>query len=400
MTMEDFMCNVLIMGKTGTGKSTLLNYLIDSAEAPTGTGKPVTGEGIYEYTAKIRGQEIRIFDSWGIEAGKVDRWNALIKNALEKHGVQCSIAEWFHSVIYCIQAGGGRVEDIDVEIINKFLNEGYKVTIVLTKADQIDEDDEAQMRDVIIQGVSNGKKVNNLNVIATCAQQKKTRSGMTEPFGRDEVCMAILNGWKDTVVERLPKHVVARICQIINQRAEKIKKDALPKVQGLAVNNEPLYGQVGDRMQYITEDLQDVVIPQILKEAAEMCHKADMKLSVIFEPNEVSLEPTNAVTTVSSLPTPRDKKYSWGKFAWDAVTTVAFGLIGLGIKKTVGFFVNKNKDKKYQEALCQQNHDQSNIEAQKLELSESIDRMAQEICDEYRSQESKLACQLEKAING
>ena len=82
--MEDFMCNVLIMGKTGTGKSTLLNYLIDSTEAPTGTGKPVTGEGIYEYTAKIRGQEIRIFDSWGIEAGKVDRWNALIKNALEK----------------------------------------------------------------------------------------------------------------------------------------------------------------------------------------------------------------------------------------------------------------------------------------------------------------------------
>ena len=114
--MEDFMCNVLIMGKTGTGKSTLLNYLCETDLAQTGTGKPVTEEGIYDYVAKIKGQEIRIFDSWGIEAGKVERWKDLIKNALKQHGVQCSIADWFHSVIYCVQAGGGRVEDVDVEI--------------------------------------------------------------------------------------------------------------------------------------------------------------------------------------------------------------------------------------------------------------------------------------------
>ena len=45
---ENFRCNVLIMGKTGTGKSTLLNYICDANLAETGSGKPVTGEGFGE----------------------------------------------------------------------------------------------------------------------------------------------------------------------------------------------------------------------------------------------------------------------------------------------------------------------------------------------------------------
>ena len=70
---DDFICNVLIIGETGAGKSTLLNYLCDKKIADTGTGKPVTGEGIYEYNVNINNQEVRLFDSWGIEAGKTGR---------------------------------------------------------------------------------------------------------------------------------------------------------------------------------------------------------------------------------------------------------------------------------------------------------------------------------------
>ena len=76
------------MGKTGTGKSTLLNYLCDKKIADPGTGKPVTGEGIYEYKVNINDQEVRLFDSWGIEAGKTEKWKQLIADALKEHGVQ------------------------------------------------------------------------------------------------------------------------------------------------------------------------------------------------------------------------------------------------------------------------------------------------------------------------
>lgn len=395
--MEDFMCNVLIMGKTGTGKSTLLNYLCECDLATTGTGKPVTEEGIYDYVAKIKGQEIRIFDSWGIEAGKVDRWKTLIKKALSNHGVQCSIADWFHSVIYCVQAGGGRVEDVDVEIIRQFLEEGYKVTIVLTKADQVDENDETQMRNVIINEVTKGQGSNNLNVIATCAQQKKTRSGMTEPFGRDEVCHAILEGWKDTVMARMPKHVVARICEVIEKRMEIIKQEFEPKIQGIAENNSELYKEVENRMQEATSDLNNQVIPQILNEAADMCHKAEMKLSVLFETPEVTLSPVPQNGIV--LPERPHKEKPWSAVAKYAVTGVLFGLIGIGTKFIIGRVKTKRQEKEYQQQIEAQNSSYENVMQQRKEFAEHIDETTKQICSTYHNKEKELAIQLEKAMS-
>lgn len=35
-------CNVLIIGKTGTGKSSFANYLFDVNKFTTGSGEPVT----------------------------------------------------------------------------------------------------------------------------------------------------------------------------------------------------------------------------------------------------------------------------------------------------------------------------------------------------------------------
>ena len=285
--MEDnFRCNVLIMGKTGTGKSTLLNYLCDENLAQTGSGKPVTGEGIYEYTAKINGQEVQIFDSWGIEAGKVDRWKALLDDSLKSHGVDKNIEDWFHSVIYCVQAGGGRVEDIDIEIIRRFLAEGYLLTVVLTKADQVDEDDEAKMISVILGEFRGalpaiGKK--SLNVIATCAEKKKTRSGETQPFGKEEVQKAILDGWKETIIERLPKHVISKLCDLVDDWAATEKANlANEEISGLSDENMVIYQSIDERANQLREDLSKVQVKKIFSEAIESCKKADTSLRSTF----------------------------------------------------------------------------------------------------------------------
>lgn len=291
--MEDFRCNLLIMGKTGTGKSTLLNYVCGDQLAKTGTGKPVTGEGLYDYRAIINGQEVMIFDSWGIEAGKVDRWKTLINNALQNHGVQRSMEEWFHSVIYCIQAGGGRVEDIDSEIIKKFLQEGYHLTIVLTKVDQIDEDDEAKMKKIIlkeIEGAVKAEKRGLLKVISTCAEEKKTRSGVTKPFGKEDVQEAIFSGWRETIIDRMPKHVIARICEEIDAWGE-TAKEALSEIEvsGIESENEAILSALVKDAEEFTQALQAEILPKILKQAIESCHKANTALQKVFNTNDIDL---------------------------------------------------------------------------------------------------------------
>lgn len=293
--MEDFRCNLLIMGKTGTGKSTLLNYVCGEQLAKAGTGKPVTEEGIYDYKVTINNQEVKIFDSWGIEAGKVDRWKSLIDKELKKHGVQKSMEDWFHSVIYCIQAGGGRVEDVDSEIIKKFLQEGYHLTIVLTKADQVDEDDEAQMKKTIlkeIEGAVTAEKKGLLKVISTCAEEKKTRSGVTKPFGKEDVIEAMLAGWRETIVDRMPKHVIARLCEEIDYWGDDIKdRISDSDISGIESENRSFYGQIGDEAKEFMTYLQTETLPEVLKESIESCHKANAAFRKIFELDSISLGP-------------------------------------------------------------------------------------------------------------
>lgn len=62
-------CNVLIIGKTGTGKSSFANYLFDVDKFTTGSGEPVTSwaENFQAYHFKKNGIKINVFDSVGLE---------------------------------------------------------------------------------------------------------------------------------------------------------------------------------------------------------------------------------------------------------------------------------------------------------------------------------------------
>lgn len=59
--------NLAIFGKTGAGKSTLINAIFGEEVAPTGVGRPVTMEShFYEHSAGFLG----VFDSRGLEIGR------------------------------------------------------------------------------------------------------------------------------------------------------------------------------------------------------------------------------------------------------------------------------------------------------------------------------------------
>ena len=102
---NDFRLNIVTLGKTDVGKSSLLNYLFGTT-FKTGVGKPVTPAELVEIDAEANGKKIRVFDSWGIEVDKLDKWKIILGEAAKEHGAARAPKDWFHAIVYCIQAGG------------------------------------------------------------------------------------------------------------------------------------------------------------------------------------------------------------------------------------------------------------------------------------------------------
>ena len=145
---DELILNLLILGQTGTGKSSIVNALVGDDVEKTSIGKPETpkerkneaGEierGIYPHSHEIDGKKVVIYDSWGLEVDKATEWEDIIEEELKKRSEDKDIKDWFHSVTYCIQAGGYKIQDFDIKMIKLFMDKKYNVIVALTKSDQI-----------------------------------------------------------------------------------------------------------------------------------------------------------------------------------------------------------------------------------------------------------------------
>jgi len=126
--------NIMLIGKTGVGKSTLINNIFRENLAETGIGKPVT-----QHLKKItkEGIPINLYDSRGLELDlEVQKKVRLdINEELDRINKNKDInaENLIHIVWYCINATSNRIEDFEIEWI-KELSEKVPVLIVLTQS--------------------------------------------------------------------------------------------------------------------------------------------------------------------------------------------------------------------------------------------------------------------------
>ena len=130
--------NIIIVGKSGVGKSTLINSVFRGNLTETGLGRPVTSE-----MRKIEKSDfpLAIYDTPGFELsqGQQNKVKDEILETINKGIAKRDINEAIHCIWYCINVGANRTfDDTEVEWLRDFTNSN-KVTqvpiiVVLTQA--------------------------------------------------------------------------------------------------------------------------------------------------------------------------------------------------------------------------------------------------------------------------
>ena len=133
-TKEMGHANLIIAGKTGVGKSTLINAAFREDIAKTGIGKPVTEEGDVKWFEK-EGFPLRIYDTIGLELDEKRRERSLelIKKECKEAKKSNNPDKFIHAMWYCVGAYSDRLEDYEADYINSVAEE-VDVILVITKA--------------------------------------------------------------------------------------------------------------------------------------------------------------------------------------------------------------------------------------------------------------------------
>jgi len=129
--------NIIVAGKTGVGKSTLINNVFRENLAYTGMGKPIT-----THMRKIskEGFPLNIYDNRGFELG-VSAQDEVKKEVLDtvNKGVESKdINQMIHCIWYCINTASNRIEQGEMDWLREFSEANQKaqvpVIIVLTQS--------------------------------------------------------------------------------------------------------------------------------------------------------------------------------------------------------------------------------------------------------------------------
>lgn len=128
--------NLLVVGKTGVGKSTLVNAMFGSDVAKTGIGEPVT-QGLTHY--EIPDSFLGLYDAEGFETGVAGDEILEGLRSLVALNATKPAEQHIHAVWYLVRWSDRRFEQAQTSFVNELLELNLPVIIVLTQVPTKDD---------------------------------------------------------------------------------------------------------------------------------------------------------------------------------------------------------------------------------------------------------------------
>ena len=218
MAVEKLSTNVLIIGRSGVGKSSLLNYLFSKEIQKTGVGRPVTEKGIFPFNYQYdENFKICIYDTWGLEPDKSRDWKKLISDEVTKHDKQ-HVREWFHTIIYCLSANSDRVEDFEIEIIKSLVETNNRMVVAITHCEDNNDPRVDVLRNRII---SAGVKQEQIVLVSSV--EKKLIGKSVKKFGREQIFTVIICNLWESLKEKVPSNIKRQMDEAFEEKGKDLR---------------------------------------------------------------------------------------------------------------------------------------------------------------------------------
>lgn len=200
--------NIIVAGKTGVGKSTLINAVFREKLAETGMGKPVT-----DHMRKItkKGIPLAIYDTRGFELGREVQTEVKqeIIDTISKGLATQDINKAIHCIWYCINTASNRIEPEEIEWLKELSkdNQITQVPIIIVLTQSFSKKKADEMRKVLLD-----ENLDVIQVIPVLAEDYEIEDlGTAKSYGLDVLIKVMGEALPEELMDTLQNVQIASL---------------------------------------------------------------------------------------------------------------------------------------------------------------------------------------------
>lgn len=289
----DKSAKILLLGKTGVGKSAFINYFVGREVAKAEAGEPATLINFEPYIAEgfDHSNKITICDTKGLESLNAnEQIKEIINEIVQRNKSDNNIFDWFHTIFYCISFSNPRFEDFEIKFINTLQKElKQHIHIIITHCDNNNATQEniLKMKEKIKSDLVDTSNIEIFEVVSI--KKKKLIGKSVEPSGKEVIAERVFDLLLEDIAYKLSNEYAEKLRNSIEQivyRAfsklddfieNKFKlgtlidfiKDPDETEDNLNTHMEEVFSELEDDMDDIIEKTNEE-FSEILKPAAEL----------------------------------------------------------------------------------------------------------------------------------